>query len=390
MNILFLAPQPYYSDRGTPIAVDCLLQVLSKRGEIVDVLTYHEGKNITRKNITIHRILNLAFVKNIRPGLSWKKIVCDAVMILTLIPILLKKRYQLIHAVEESVFMALLIKLIFKTPFVYDMDSSLSQQVTAKFPFFKPLITLLEFIEKMAVKGAIAVIPVCPTLEHTIKKFDKGKKSFVLHDISLLDKCKIDTNFDLKKELGISGLIVMYIGNLEYYQGIDLLLESFEITLNTHNSVHLVIIGGENADINNYKDKSSDLGINQKVHFLGAKPLSIMGDYIHQADVLVSPRIKGNNTPMKIYTYLHTAIPVLATKIGSHTQMLTREIAMLAPPTKEEFGKAMITLIEDEGLRAKLGRAGKWFVDENHSFKVFEKKVNQIYDWIQERLACPN
>ena len=386
MNVLLLAPHPYYIDRGTPIAVDCMLRVLSKRGESVDVLTYHEGRSHERENITIHRILNLGFVKNIGPGLSWKKIVCDGAMVLTLIPILFRKRYQVIHAGEESVFMALLVKLIFRIPFVYDMDSCLSQQVTAKFPFLTPLIKLLEWAERLAVKRSIAVIPVCAALEDVVKKIDTDKKSFLLHDISLLDESKCDANFDLKKELGINGLIVMYIGNLEYYQGIDLLLESFEITAKTHNSVNLVIVGGGSTDIENYKNKCSGLGIGQQVHFMGAKPITKMGDYIRQADILVSPRIKGNNTPMKIYPYLHSSKPVLATDIDSHTQVLTKAISMLAPATKDGFAKAMIALIKDEGLRLKLGEAGKKFIDENHTFQTFETKVNQIYDWIQERL----
>ena len=44
MKILLLAPQPFYEERGTPIAVDLLLKALSDRGESVDVLTYPIGE----------------------------------------------------------------------------------------------------------------------------------------------------------------------------------------------------------------------------------------------------------------------------------------------------------------------------------------------------------
>ena len=43
MRVLLLASHPFYQDRGTSIAVDHVLQVLSQRGDCVDVLTYHEG-----------------------------------------------------------------------------------------------------------------------------------------------------------------------------------------------------------------------------------------------------------------------------------------------------------------------------------------------------------
>ena len=40
------------------------------------------------------------------------------------------------------------------------------------------------------------------------------------------------------------------------------------------------------------------------------------------ADVLVSPRLKGLNTPMKIYSYLDSGSAVLATRLRTHTQVL--------------------------------------------------------------------
>ena len=46
MQVLVLAPQPFYQDRGTPIAVNMVLQALSERGAHVDLVTYHEGRDI--------------------------------------------------------------------------------------------------------------------------------------------------------------------------------------------------------------------------------------------------------------------------------------------------------------------------------------------------------
>ena len=54
---------------------------------------------------------------------------------------------------------------------------------------------------------------------------------------------------NLKFELKINNLILMYVGNLESYQGIDLLLDSFALVLQQTDQVDLVVIGGEIADI---------------------------------------------------------------------------------------------------------------------------------------------
>ena len=59
---------------------------------------------------------------------------------------------------------------------------------------------------------------------------------------------------NLRVKLEISGLLLMYVGNLQVYQGIDLLLESFALVLKLA-EVDLVIIGGENSDIQKYQKK---------------------------------------------------------------------------------------------------------------------------------------
>ena len=102
---------------------------LSERGDHVDVLTFHEGRDVDYPHVSIYRIPAWPFLRNIRPGFSWKKLVCDGLMCAKMFILLSKKRYHLIHAVEESAFMALLVKKILKIPYVYDMDSSLAQQM---------------------------------------------------------------------------------------------------------------------------------------------------------------------------------------------------------------------------------------------------------------------
>ena len=74
MKILLLAPHPFYQARGTPIAVNTVLEFLSSRGHEVDVLTYHEGADVNIPNCRIYRIPRVPGVRNIRPGFSLKKV----------------------------------------------------------------------------------------------------------------------------------------------------------------------------------------------------------------------------------------------------------------------------------------------------------------------------
>lgn len=45
------------------------------------------------------------------------------------------------------------------------------------------------------------------------------------------------------------------------------------------------------------------------MHFFGPKPLKKLDHYLADADILVAPRIKGVNTPMKIFPYMHSGKP---------------------------------------------------------------------------------
>jgi hypothetical protein len=184
-KILFLAPQPFYQDRGTPIAVDLLLRVYSQRGEHLDVITYHEGKDVAYSNIRLMRTPRVPLVSNIRPGFSWKKLICDSLMFLKASQLVVTQRYQFIHAVEESVFIALVFKLLFGIPYLYDMDSSLSQQMVEKYPRLSFLSGTLGFLEGIAVKHAEVVIPVCDRLAKDIQQH-QPRKIVVLPDVSLV------------------------------------------------------------------------------------------------------------------------------------------------------------------------------------------------------------
>lgn len=185
MQILFLAPHPFYQDRGSPIADATVLNLLSKRGNQVDVVTYPEGKDINYDHITLHRIPYVPFVRNIRPGFSWKKIIYDFFLFIKAIHLILRKRYHLVHAVEESVFIALVFKALFKIPYVYDMDSSLVQQLVEKYFFLTPFTFLISLFENIAVTNAKVVVPVCGDLATYIEKY-KPKKVVVISDVSLL------------------------------------------------------------------------------------------------------------------------------------------------------------------------------------------------------------
>ena len=384
LKILLIAPQPFFQERGTPIAVDLLLKVLAKRGDNIDILTYHEGSDTTYSaQVALHRIRKPPFARRIRPGFSFKKVLCDCFMLPKALKMAKKRHYDLVHAVEESVFLAMLIRRLYGIPYVYDMDSSMPEQIAEKLPFLRFLLPLMRRCERSAIRNAVAVVPVCDSLAAIANMCGAGKVA-IIRDISLLNPgSPPSAEDDMREQLDLTGPCFMYVGNLESYQGIDLLLESFAVLLKKIQNAVLVIVGGTRIDIGRYEKKTTSMKIHDSVRFIGPRPLHMMGRLFDAADVLVSPRVTGVNVPMKIYSYLHSGKPILATNIPGHTQVLDCGVSVLRSPRPQDFAAGMLQLAEDVALRTQLGKKGMALAEKQYSFTSFEKAVLELYEWIE-------
>ncbi len=386
MKILLIAPQPFYQDRGTPIAVRLLAQTLGEQGHDIHLLVFHEGEEISMPNVTLHRSFPLPGISNIMPGLTWKKIFCDFFLFLKSIQLIRTQKFEFIHAVEEAVFMAVIIKKFTKIPYIYDMDSCMSLQVVDKFPLLRWLRSAMEWLEKKAVRNSSGVIAVCQALAETAQGFAPNKLVAKIEDITLLTNSE-EGDDSLRERLGITGLILMYIGNLEKYQGIDLLIESFQEALSKKANLNLVIIGGSKEDILFYQQRAEQLGIGKNVFFCGQRPVHMLGYYLGQADILVSPRTQGNNTPMKIYSYLDSGKPVLATRLPTHTQVLDDSIAFLVEPEIQEMATGIAFLAGNASRCHELGLSAKKRVMREYSLSAFRRKIASFYNNLSSQLT---
>ncbi|HEU4473313.1 MAG TPA: glycosyltransferase family 4 protein [Gemmatimonadales bacterium] len=386
MKILLLAPHPFYQARGTPIAVKTVLEFLSERGDSVDVLTYSEGTDVQIPNCRVYRIPRMPGLRNIRPGFSFKKVVCDALMVGSCLRMVRRTRYDLIHAVEESAFIASLMQALAGVPYVYDMDSSLAEQMVEAYPRLGFASPALRRMEALAVRRSTGVLAVCAALEDVALGHDPGKLVGRVEDTTLLPEGMSDGRNGPILPDGDGGPVALYVGNLETYQGIDLLLEGFRHTLRAVPKARLVIVGGRQADIAHYGNRAAALGIGQAVHFLGPRPVSLLADLLREADVLVSPRLKGLNTPMKIYSYLDSGSAVLATRLRTHTQVLDDRLAYLVDPEPAALGRGLAELMSNPELRGRLAASAKEYVQREHTPQAARRKLEAFYTTMEARV----
>ncbi len=252
---------------------------------------------------------------------------------------MLFQRYDFVHAHEEGVFLAALLKPFFSYKIIYDMHSSLPQQLTNfEFTRSKRLIGLFEWLERWALRRADAVITISPSLAKIVDEQQIPGAHFLIEN-SIFDEVRTvrPPDSDEANALNLPDLpadrpIVAYVGTFEAYQGIDLLLEAFALVHQSNPEAFLLLVGGTHEQIEEYRSVAQRLRLSHDRLFTGRLSQSQARRLLAGAEVAVSPRSKGTNTPLKIYEILASGVPLVATRIESHTQVLSDDICFLADP----------------------------------------------------------
>lgn len=378
LRVLLLVPHPFFVERGSPIADRTVLEALKEQGHRVDVLTYHLGRDPAVEGTEVLRIPEPPGVSRVAPGFSWKKVVCDALLLVLLLRQIREVDYDVIHAVEESVYFGWLLRRIRGTPYVYDMDSALIDQLLESAPYLRPLGRFLAATESAAIRESAAVLTVCPALADRVRSLGRGTPVRVVEDASLLDGDPADRPMPDDVRNLDAGKVVMYVGNLAPYQGVGLLLDSFLHVADLHPEAHLVVVGGGER-LEALRDRAGETRADDRIHLIGPRPISELGAYLGAADILVSPRLTGDNTPMKIYSYLDSGRPLVATSILAHTQVLDESIARLVEPAPEAMADAISELLENEDAAAELAARARIVARRNYTRKAQRRKVKSFY-----------
>jgi glycosyltransferase involved in cell wall biosynthesis len=395
-KILLIAPQPFFLNRGTPLNVLELVRSLGASGYVVDLLVYPIGAEVEISGVTVIRSFKVPFIHHVPIGPSWNKLVLDFFFVFKAFFLACIGRYDVFHGIEEGGFIAGILGFIFRKPYVFDMDSCMSKQLQES-GFFKNkfILRFIENIESYFIRNASAVLTVCTALSEHARLAGKDVVIYQIEDVPVdsVGDISLEKLENLRREINCENKrLILYTGNLEKYQGIDLLLEGFaEYLKENHfsNIPKLLIVGGDTAKdklINFYQNKSLDLKISDHVIFTGPRPREEMGLFMELADVLVSPRTEGENTPLKIYSYLASGKPTVATKIKSHTQVLDDTTSFLAEPNAKDLG-IIFNKVLDENVEARkfvqqVAQNAKRLVEEKYSRKEFSRKLGKMYEGI--------
>ncbi len=370
--------------RGTPFSVFNRAKALLAMGYEVDLVTYPIGEQVSLPGLHIYRTPSVPFIRKVKIGPSLAKVPLDILLFFTAFWRLCLRHYRFLHTHEEAGLMGVVLALIFGCKHLYDMHSDLGQQMSNFAVTKNPLlIGCVKAIQKLIVRRADAVIAICPDLETAVKRIAPRKPVYMIENLAVdedLPQPEADAVQRLRKQLEPGdGPVFVYTGTFESYQGIDLVLHSAVIVQKVFPAARYVFVGGKPEQVEKQRQLAQELGIAEMVRFTGQRPLAEMPLYMALADILLSPRSEGTNTPLKLYTYLRTGKPILATAILSHTQILTPEMAALVAPTPEGLALGAIELLRNPEKALRLGEHGRQVAEEQYSWPAFMEKNRRAY-----------
>ena len=383
MKILMIAPEPFFESRGTPFSEFYRIKALTEMGHQVDIVTYPIGEDVNIKGLRIFRSFKPPFIKKIKIGPSFAKIILDLFLFPKAFFKAIFGKYDFIHTHEEGGYLGAFLRKFFRKKHLYDMHSSLPQQMTNfNFTKSKIIIGFVKALENFVLKNSDSIITICPALqEYVLSKYPEAN-SHLIENFLDEEYEAVNKRINEIKDIFKGKKIALYAGTLEHYQGIDILLESSKYL---NNKIGILIVGGREEQIKAYKNEF--IFDETKVKFIPQVHKKDVINFIKACDVLLSLRKKGTNTPLKIYSYLKSGKPIVATNILSHSQLLNEKISILVPPNPTKIAEGIREALSEKGkevAKNALEFSNKHFTKEKYIEKVkkaisiFEKYSNSI------------
>jgi glycosyltransferase involved in cell wall biosynthesis len=379
-----LAPEPFFEPRGTPFSEFHRIRALTELGHEVDLVTYPFGQDVSIPGLRTFRSLRPPFVREVKIGPSLAKLPLDAFLALTAIRRALSGRYDLIHSHEEAGVLGVVLAALLRVPHVYDMHSSLPEQLT-NFAFSRSRLLRGFFagVERLMIRWSRVVIVICPSLENAVRAIDREARVVLIENApgSVDGEATSEDAATVRQAAGFQPAtpVIVYTGTFEAYQGLDMLFEAMALVGRRCPDARLLLAGGKLQQLERARAHARAAGIGDRTVFAGERPANEVPAYLRAANILVSPRSRGTNTPLKIYQYLRSGRPIVATRRLTHTQVLDDETAILTEPSAHGLSEGILAALEDPQRATRISRAASLLAQTKYSYGAYLDRTRLAY-----------
>ncbi|MFH1584160.1 MAG: glycosyltransferase family 4 protein, partial [Actinomycetota bacterium] len=364
-NILMIAPTPFFADRGCHVRILEEIKALQKLGNKVTLFTYGLGRDIP--GISIKRSINFPWYKKLSAGPSWHMLYIDPILGIKCMIGILKKKPDIIHShLHEGTIIAYFARVFRpKIPIIFDFQGSLtSELIDHKFIkesgfFYKFMYFTESKINKMP---DIIVTSSSNSTKQLISDFNiNDKKVYTIMDgvnsdeiTPGEDRLKIREKFEIPK----FKRIIIYVGVLNKYQGIDLLLETISILKERKEAekIHFLIVGFPEKD---YIEMSKKMEISNMITFTGKVTYSKVPNYLRAADIAITPKISQTEANLKVFSYMAVGIPTICFDNPVNREILGKLGVYAELGDKDSLANTIMNLVNIPGKIKELGEKSR-------------------------------
>lgn len=393
-RILAVAATPFFVDRGGHIHIYEQIRALQGLGHPVTLVTYHIGRDLP--DVDTRRILNVPWYTKTDAGPSYQKPYMALLLLIKAMQVAREIKPDIVHAHGwDSMWVAWWLWKLMGIPFILDMQGSFSGEI-AEHGYAKKdswYYRFLTWIEQRSLNAS----PVVVTSSTQIR--DEARQRFNLsaeHLWAIMDG--VDTEQfspekypfepDLYASLNLPDKpLVVFMGLLKTYQGVDDMLEAVRIMVHerqfTH--FHFLVIGFPDED--KYQAIAREKGIADYLTFTGKIPYHETGRYMALADLAIAPKISMTEGDAKIYFYMAMGLPIVAYRRPASLEILDDLGLYAAYHDPADLARVLCDTLSQPDLMTARGQANRSKAVEEYSWQAVARRILDAYEIALNRFS---
>jgi glycosyltransferase involved in cell wall biosynthesis len=176
--------------------------------------------------------------------------------------------------------------------------------------------------------------------------------------------------------------VVIFVGVLTEYQGVDLLLDAIPQVVRRIPDVRFVIVGYPNEQ--QYRKKAQVLRVDQWTHFTGKISYEEVPRYLSLADVAVSPKISTSEANLKLFTYMAMGLPTVVFDTPVNREILGDVGVYAKMGDVNSLAESLIGILDDQDWARDLGARSRQKAALEYSWLRVGMRLGDIYQSISE------
>lgn len=177
--------------------------------------------------------------------------------------------------------------------------------------------------------------------------------------------------------------IIFALGRHVSYKGFSYLIAAMKDV-----SEAVLVLGGDGPLTAELKQQVLDLGLQNSVHFVGGILADDLVNYYHAAQVFCLPSIAPNEAYGIVQLEaMACGKPVVCCELNNGVTFVNQDnkTGLVVPPRDPQMlADALNNLLNDEGLRKKLGQYAKERIEKEFTQRIMVEKTLTIYKALQE------